>query len=222
VIWPKAAEQGRLPATPLPGDPPGQEPVVGATGPSAETDGAHCSPSPLAGEGRGEGDRSLPEREREFAIWQRISDAAKALNEQRERCVNPREWIDAIARAVDLEDDFSDVPEEARQLIRQSAIMAKAARHPDLKKRTLTNLYNERPTWLSLAHLELDRAVLAAYAAIDPDGVWSEDWAEVWRDSGAGQPLPDDHPLANERAEVDQQVLANLLRLNLARAKTAG
>jgi len=32
-----------------------------------------------------------------------------------------------------------------------------------LKKRTLTNLYNERPTWLDLAHRQLDEAVFAAY-----------------------------------------------------------
>ena len=32
-----------------------------------------------------------------------------------------------------------------------------------LKKRTLTNLYNERPTWLELAHKRLDEAVFAAY-----------------------------------------------------------
>ena len=31
-----------------------------------------------------------------------------------------------------------------------------------LKKRTLTNLYNERPTWLDLAHKKLDAAVFAA------------------------------------------------------------
>jgi hypothetical protein len=29
--------------------------------------------------------------------------------------------------------------------------------------RTLTNLYNQRPTWLANAHDDLDRAVLAAY-----------------------------------------------------------
>jgi len=33
----------------------------------------------------------------------------------------------------------------------------------DLKKRTLTNLYNARPTWLDLAHKKLDAAVAAAY-----------------------------------------------------------
>ena len=32
-----------------------------------------------------------------------------------------------------------------------------------LKKRTLTNLYNERPAWLGNAHRELDAAVAAAY-----------------------------------------------------------
>jgi hypothetical protein len=34
----------------------------------------------------------------------------------------------------------------------------------DLAKRTLTNLYNARPTWLAQAHERLDAAVLAAYA----------------------------------------------------------
>jgi len=32
-----------------------------------------------------------------------------------------------------------------------------------LKKRTLTNLYNARPTWLDMAHRTLDAAVFAAY-----------------------------------------------------------
>jgi len=32
-----------------------------------------------------------------------------------------------------------------------------------LAKRTLTNLYNERPTWLADAHRALDKAVFAAY-----------------------------------------------------------
>jgi hypothetical protein len=33
----------------------------------------------------------------------------------------------------------------------------------ELKKRTLTNLYNEMPTWLRLLHERLDGAVLDAY-----------------------------------------------------------
>jgi hypothetical protein len=103
------------------------------------------------------------------------------------------------------------------RLLGQPTIRALNAKDARLKKRTLTNLYNERPTWLKLAHEKLDRAVLAAYAAADPDGVWSEDWAEVWTDSGAGQPLPAGHGLTGKRRETDQAVLANLLRLNQSR-----
>ena len=33
----------------------------------------------------------------------------------------------------------------------------------ELQKRTLTNLYNERPAWLDAAHKALDAAVFAAY-----------------------------------------------------------
>jgi hypothetical protein len=32
-----------------------------------------------------------------------------------------------------------------------------------LAKRTLSNLYNQRPTWLAQAHERLDAAVFAAY-----------------------------------------------------------
>ena len=96
--------------------------------------------------------------------------------------------------------------------------MAAAAKDSRLHNRTLTSLYNQRPTWLKLAHEKLDRAVLAAYAAIDPDGHWSQDWATLWTDTGAGQPLPATHPLAAQRAQIDQNVLANLLRLNHQRA----
>jgi hypothetical protein len=60
--------------------------------------------------------------------------------------------------------------------------------------------------------------VLAAYATVDPDGGWDGAWAEVWTDTGAGSALPGDHLLFTRRREVDQLVLANLLRLNLQRA----
>lgn len=125
-----------------------------------------------------------------------LTGVAKALNDQRERWLNPPEWVEEVAAQVDAQDDFADVAkvsgEQARRLIRQSAIDAAAAQHPKLKKRTLTNLYNERPTWLRLAHKALDQAVLAAYAATDPDAPhpWSPDWAEVFEPTGAGQPLP--------------------------------
>jgi len=45
-----------------------------------------------------------------------------------------------------------------RRLIPKDAETAKL-----LAKRTLTSLYNERPTWLDLAHRKLDEAVFAAY-----------------------------------------------------------
>ncbi|HEV7301646.1 MAG TPA: DNA methyltransferase [Tepidisphaeraceae bacterium] len=148
----------------------------------------------------------------------RVAAAAKALNEQRERWLNPPEWIEPLAAKIDAADAFDDVPAEARALVRQSAIMAAAAKDARLKKRTLTNLYNERPTWLKLAHEQIDRSVLAAYAAVDTEGDWSEDWAEVWTDTGAGQPLSLEHPLRARRTDVDQKVLANFLRLNHLRA----
>ncbi len=34
---------------------------------------------------------------------------------------------------------------------------------PELERRTLTNLYNERPQWLLDIHNQLDEAELAAY-----------------------------------------------------------
>ena len=64
------------------------------------------------------------------------------------------------------------------------------------------NLYNERPTWLKLAHEKLDGAVLAAYAAVDRKGEWAEDWATVWVETGAGQGLPEDHELAGRRGRL--------------------
>jgi hypothetical protein len=41
----------------------------------------------------------------------------------------------------------------------------------ELAKRTLTNLYNQSPTWLDNLHRDLDRAVFAAYG-------WPEDIEE--------------------------------------------
>jgi hypothetical protein len=75
-----------------------------------------------------------------------------------------------------------------------------------LKKRTLTNLYNQRPTWLENAHLDLDRAVLAAYG-------WPAEWA------GALQPRRDDAgkitpTLGVVDAGVEQEVFRRLLDLN--------
>src|SRR5206468_9838643 len=47
--------------------------------------------------------------------------------------------------------------------VRYPRTVAKDAHVFELAKRTLTKLYNERPTWLDLAHKALDEAVFDAY-----------------------------------------------------------
>lgn len=80
---------------------------------------------------------------------QRIAAAAKALNEQRENWLNPP---DLVRREPEVVQGYPD-----RLLPRGDKAAA------ELKKRTLTNLYNQRPHWLDLAHKALDAAVAAAY-----------------------------------------------------------
>lgn len=46
-------------------------------------------------------------------------------------------------------------------------ILPKPGHEADLKKRTLTNLYNQRPSWLDNAHKTLDKAVAEAYGWTD-------------------------------------------------------
>ncbi len=58
-----------------------------------------------------------------------------------------------------------------------------------MAKRTLTNLYNQRPAWLAQAHEALDAAVAAAYG---------------WSDYSS--------------AMADEEVLRRLLALNRERA----
>lgn len=81
-----------------------------------------------------------------------IAVAARNLNELRERWLNPPEWTDRIPEVV------SGYPDR---------IVPKLGHEQDLKTRTLTNLYNERPQWLRNAHLELDVAVAHAYGWLD-------------------------------------------------------
>ncbi len=47
--------------------------------------------------------------------------------------------------------------------LRRNWLNPENANAAELKKRTLTNLYNARPTWLANAHARLDAAVYAAY-----------------------------------------------------------
>jgi hypothetical protein len=47
--------------------------------------------------------------------------------------------------------------------LRDAWLNPPGASEAELKKRTLTNLYNQCPHWLDLAHQKLDQAVFAAY-----------------------------------------------------------
>ena len=53
----------------------------------------------------------------------------------------------------------------ARELVEKRDVWLNPpdATQDELKKRTLTDLYNIRPTWLVEAHRKLDEAVFAAY-----------------------------------------------------------
>jgi type II restriction/modification system DNA methylase subunit YeeA len=86
-----------------------------------------------------------------------IAEAARRLNELREMWLNPPDLVERVPEVVPGYPD------------RIVPVSPKAA--AILKTRTLTNLYNERPTWLDNAHRELDAAVAAAYG-------WSLDIAE--------------------------------------------
>ena len=61
--------------------------------------------------------------------------------------------------------DRASISGAARRLDepRRNWLDPEGAPEAELKKRTLTNLYNARPTWLDNAHKELDAAVFAAY-----------------------------------------------------------
>lgn len=69
-----------------------------------------------------------------------------------------------------------------------------AAAEKELKKRTLTNLYNQKPTWLANAHKQLDDAVLAAYgwpADISDDDLLARLLALNLSRAGSGDPPAD-------------------------------
>jgi len=57
------------------------------------------------------------------------------------------------------------IAQAAKELVKQRDrwLNAEGLSEAEKKKRTLTNLYNARPTWLDLAHKRLDEAVFAAY-----------------------------------------------------------
>lgn len=80
---------------------------------------------------------------------QAIENAAKRLNELRENWLNPPDLVRRVPEIIaGYPDRILPVNEEAAK---------------ELKKRTLTHLYNEKPQWLIKAHQALDNAVAAAY-----------------------------------------------------------
>ena len=78
-----------------------------------------------------------------------IAEAARRLVELRDRWLNPPEWVEWIDEPV---------PGYPKRPVPRDEVAAQ-----ELKKRTLTNLYNTRPQWLADAHAALDAAVAAAY-----------------------------------------------------------
>jgi len=113
---------------------------------------------------------SVPSVVKDFAF---IGEVAKRLDELRNNWLNPPEWVERIPEVVE---GFPD------------RIVARAGHEADLKKRTLTNLYNARPAWLDHVHKELDAAVAAAYG---------------WDDYTPAMP--------------DDEILARLFKLNQVR-----
>ncbi len=103
-----------------------------------------------------------------------IAEAAHRLNALRENWLNPPGWVDRVPEVVPGYPD---------------RIIPKPEHAAELKKRTLTNLYNARPAWLDNAHKALDVAVAAAYG---------------WADYGPEM--------------ADEEILRRLLALNLARS----
>ena len=105
-----------------------------------------------------------------------IARVALALDETRRRWLNPPELVREEPDIVpSLPPRLLPVDKDAERV---------------LKRRTLTNLYNERPAWLSHLHDNLDAAVFAAYR---------------WEEAGAPGELG------------EEELLSRLLALNLAR-----
>jgi type II restriction/modification system DNA methylase subunit YeeA len=129
---------------------------------------------PPAGEGLGMREAMVTKE----AISESTATAAIHLNQLRENWLNPTEWVDWVI-----------TPEEEKANYPMRAI-AKMGFEVELKKRTLTNLYNQRPTWLDNAHKALDKAVANAYG-----------WADYTPEMS------------------DDEILRRLLKLNLERSE---
>jgi hypothetical protein len=115
-----------------------------------------------------------------------IAQAAKKLNDLRDNWLNPPEWTHKVKEVTPLGMDHSPYPDRIEPKLGIGEQDLKA-----LQKRTLTNLYNAKPAWLTMAHQQLDLSVATAYG---------------WTDYTAAMP--------------DDEILKRLLALNLARTST--
>ena len=77
-----------------------------------------------------------------------IANAARSFVTLRDRWLNPPEWVEWVEVAPGIPKHPLPRDDDAAN---------------ELKRRTLTRLYNARPQWLDDAHAELDAAVAAAY-----------------------------------------------------------
>ena len=81
-----------------------------------------------------------------------------ALNRSREAWLNPADLVVIVPEIAP-----TAAPGEAPVKYPDRILPKYEAAAKELKKRTLTNLYNQRPQWLANAHARLDQAVAAAY-----------------------------------------------------------
>ncbi|MBS3764161.1 MAG: hypothetical protein KGZ25_12755, partial [Planctomycetes bacterium] len=131
-------------------------------------------------------------------VVENIAGAARELNELRENWLNPDEWT--VTETLEFPGSvdgpwarYVEAPDERGiGTVRYERTVADPPFADALKKRTLTNLYNEQPTWLQNAHAKLDEAVCAAYRQTTGDEEWTPDMD-------------------------DEQILEKLLALNLER-----
>ena len=133
---------------------------------------AHLTPKDTA-----EWRATVPDDCRVKEVANKIAAAAEKLNSLREAWLNPPEWVDWVITPEEEKAGFPKRP------------VAKPGHEADVKKRTLTNLYNTRPAWLDMAHKALDATVAEAYG---------------WTDYTPEMP--------------DEEILRRLLALNLERS----
>lgn len=106
-----------------------------------------------------------------------IADAARSLVALRNNWLWPSDLVHTV--------------HEVRPGLPDRLVANDPAAAMQLRQRTLTNLYNERPVWLDLAHKDLDAAVAAAYGW--PESISDDEALEKLLElnlkrSGAGKP----------------------------------